>query len=147
MQAEYRALPGGDGGEWVTGETPPARHLLPVAQSTNSSIAGSNGLGTVEALPVRSAIVRIENENYHGFAARMRLNPRRSVVRELSSGEIGPVAKAIASLVLTWNFRGEDGQALDPTPEEVEDLPDDLLSALITGYFETFAEATTPKEG
>lgn len=141
MAQQYEALPGGDGGRAVG----PPPYPAPVAIGSNGQ--GAHGLGTVEALPVRSAIVRIENENYPGFAAKMRLNPRRSVVRGMSSGEIGPVSQAVSSLILEWNFKGEDGQVLDPTPEEVEDLPDDLLSALITGYFETFAEATTPKEG
>lgn len=101
-----------------------------------------NGLGTVEALPVRSAVVRIPGDAYPGFAATMRLNPRRRVVDELRSGDIGRVSAAVSGLVLTWNFKDEQGQPLDPTPEDIYDLPDDLLAALLTGYFAAFGEAT-----
>jgi len=137
MAERYEALPGGDGGAWVATEPPAPRHLLPVAQSTaGQPIDGQFVVRTVE--------VRL-GDPYQGLVATMRKNPRRSVLDGLRSGETEQAITAAYALIVRWNLRNEEtGEPIPLTREEVYDLPDDLLAALLRGYFESFVEATTP---
>ncbi len=92
-------------------------------------------------LPVRTAVVRLSG-NYDGFIATMRLNPRRSVVDQLQSGDIQRVSEAVNDLVLDWNYVDEAGDPIPQTVAGIYDLPDDLLADTIAGYFAAMAEAT-----
>lgn len=135
MATQYNALPGGDGGEWATEPAP--RHLVPVAPSTaGHMIDGQVAIRTIE--------VKL-GEPYEGLSATMRVNPRRSVLDGLKSGETEQAITATYALIVRWNLRDEEtGEPIPLTRENVYDLPDDLLAALLRGYFETFAEAVTP---
>jgi hypothetical protein len=133
MATQYEALPGGDGGAWVAQEQAP-RLISPVAAQ------GTNGQGEApQRLEVRSATVTLDPP-YAAFWARMRLNPRRSTIDMLKSGETRQVTDAIARLILDWRFWDEDGRPIDLTPENVYDLPDDLLAKLVSGYFAAFRD-------
>lgn len=111
----------------------------------------SNGLGTVRKMPVRTVLVAIPGDNYPGFSALMRSNPRRRPIDLLIHSKTTDVqerareaAEAIAELVQSWNFTSETGEAIPITPDEVYNLPDELLAALIDGYYAKVAEQATP---
>lgn len=97
-------------------------------------------------LPIRSATVELDGD-YAGFMCKMRLNPRRSVVQGMTLGEIRALSESLAKVIISWNFVDEDGEPLEITPENIHDLPDDLLGATMTGYFAKFTKETeVPKE-
>lgn len=96
-------------------------------------------------LVVRTATVNLSGD-YTGFWAKMRLNPRRRVLDEISSGDTKRACAGLAAIIVTWNFRDEDGQPVEPTEENVYDLPDDMMGQLVRGYFAQFqGETTVPK--
>lgn len=88
-------------------------------------------------LAVRTCTVYL-TDHYDGFEATMRLNPRRAVLDELRSGDTRRCTDAMAQIVTQWNFCDEAGVAIPLTPDEMYNLPDDLLAAVITGYLEEF---------
>lgn len=109
---------------------------------SDDSPARMNGMsGEVRRLPVRTARVELDGE-YAGYWATMRLNPRRSTIDGLSSGETRPACDALARLIVAWNFTDEEGRALDVTPEEVYDLPDEMLAIVIRKYLDAVRAAT-----
>jgi hypothetical protein len=94
----------------------------------------------VVATPIRTVVVRLDGI-YEGQQATMRSNPRRSVLRDLGSGDLDRFLPAIASLVVAWNIGDEDGNPLVPTLDTITDLPDDQLAQIIGKYFDAVREA------
>jgi hypothetical protein len=73
----------------------------------------------------------------------MRLNPRRSVLDELGSGDTRRACEGLAQLIVAWNITDEAGREVAIDGANVYDLPDDLMGGLLRGYFAMFNAATT----
>lgn len=93
------------------------------------------------AMPVNRKRITLDGI-YAGFWADMRLNPRRSMLDGLGSGETRPACEAISKLVMDWNVTDEDGQPVANTPDAVYDLPDDMLGQVIRKYLDAVREAS-----
>ena len=104
--------------------------------------AKANGMSAeVRKLPVRTTRVDLDGD-YAGYWATMRLNPRRSTIDGLSSGETRPACEALAKLIVAWNVTDEEGRPLEVTPDEVYDLPDEMLAIVIRKYLDAVRAAT-----
>jgi len=101
-----------------------------------------------KAMPVRVARVELTGD-YAGFWADVQTNSSYAVKQELNSGEPGRVFDAFAPLVNAWNLTDRKGVALliPTTPEALaQDIPDEVLGQLLTGYREAQeAAAQLPK--
>ena len=113
---------------------------------TDTYPARSNGVSSeIRRLPIRSARVELDGD-YAGYWATMRLNPRRRVLDELGSGDTRRACEGLAQIIQAWNVTDEEGRPIEPTGDNVYDLPDDMMGGLLRGYFAQFnAETTVPK--
>lgn len=85
-------------------------------------------------MPVRTAVLALDGD-YEGWSATVRTNPRSIVLDEFGSEDFMRIRKALAQIVLTWNFVDEDGEPL-PAPDAggVDACPPDLIGVLIQAY-------------
>ena len=101
-----------------------------------------------KAMPVRVARVELSGE-YVGFWADLQTNCSYAVKQELNSGEAERVFEAFAPLIKAWNLTDANGAAFAvPTSPDVlqQDIPDEVLGQLLTGYREAQeAAAQLPK--
>jgi hypothetical protein len=112
----------------------------------------TNGHGTpARVLPIRSATLHFDDVAdglYAGWEATMRLNPTTRQLRAWQQAEgVEANLDTFARFVVAWNFVGEDGEPIPISGDGLQDVPDDLFSALIRGYLEAFnaASAISPK--
>jgi hypothetical protein len=101
-----------------------------------------------KAMPVRVARIELSGD-YEGFWADVQTNSSYAVKQELNSGEPGRVFDAFAPLIQAWNLTDAAGIVLPipTTPEALaQDIPDEVLGQLLTGYREAQeAAAQLPK--
>lgn len=128
MATEYRALPGGDGGEWAGPLADPRtapRTLAPVAAST----AGQ----PVRKMPIKTRPI---SGNYEGleWSATVRTNVSIGSLTEMtqldSAGGIkvlGEVLRLLPQLLVKWDIPDEEGNPLSCDEAGVRQLPNDLL--------------------
>ena len=96
-----------------------------------------------KAMPVRVARIELSGD-YEGFWADVQTNCSYAVKQELNSGEPERVFAAFAPLIRAWNLTDANGAAFAvPTIPEVlqQDIPDEVLGDLLTGYREAQAAA------
>lgn len=101
------------------------------------------------AMPVETIDVALDDLGYTGWVAKMRTNPRSRDYDNLYSQDFAIEWKGLQAIVLSWNFKDEDGKNL-PQPKDLTDagdLPWKVRNELITRYFNFFRkENGIPKE-
>lgn len=116
-------------------------------QTTPYNSAPANGHGApARVLPIRTARLTFDDVAdglYAGWEATVRLNPTTRQLRAWQQAEgVEANLDTFARFVVAWNFVGEDGAPIPISGEGLQDVPDDLFSALIRGYLEAFNAAS-----
>jgi hypothetical protein len=96
--------------------------------------------------PIRTARLTFDDVAdglYAGWEATVRLNPTTRQLRAWQQAEgVEANLDTFARFVVAWNFVGEDGEPIPINGDGLQDVPDDLFSALIRGYLEAFNAAS-----
>lgn len=100
------------------------------------------------SMPIRSAIIALDDIGYPGWQAELRLNVRARTYDDFLSQDRDLFWKAFSQIVVDWNFHDEEGDPL-PLPKDglgPRDLPIDILNTLVLRYVEAMADsAAVPK--
>ena len=100
------------------------------------------------SLPIKSAIIALDDIGYDGWHVEMRLNIRARTYDDFLSQDRDLFWQAFSSIVLDWNVHDEDG-ALLPLPRDglgPRDLPIDILNTLVLRFVEAMSDsAAVPK--
>lgn len=95
---------------------------------------------------VRTVELQLDGD-YDGITVTLRTNPTLAQRRVLQAGEEGPFLSTLVDLIQAWNVGGADGQLLPLTLESLETLPDDLISAIVTGWTDEVKRPLAEKSG
>lgn len=101
-------------------------------------------------MPVRTAAVELDGD-YAGFTFEVRRNFKAKTLDAFANaGSDFPAArKALAGLLVTWNFCDENGEPLpQPTAEGdvLGELPLDLLNIMVGKTVEAVAQVPNPSK-
>jgi len=100
------------------------------------------------SMPIKTATIDLEEIDYPGWHAEMRLNVRARTYDAFLSQDTEQFWDAFSQIVVGWNLLDEDGQPL-PLPRDglgPRDLPIDILNTLVLRYVEAMADsAAVPK--
>jgi hypothetical protein len=97
-------------------------------------------------MPVKTAHLEFDEDGYPDWYAIVRTNVRGSVMDDYRSGENERWWSAVGQIVREWNFCDEDGNPI-PLPRDGSapgDLPEDLLSVLLSKFREEFNALSQP---
>lgn len=92
-------------------------------------------------MPVKSEKIELIGD-YDGWEFEARLNPPLKVFGDLSSGEFGRIAPALAKIVIEWNFLDENGNELPKKPT-LSDIESNISLELATEMANKFVEKLT----
>lgn len=103
---------------------------------------------TSTVMPIKTAIINLDEIDYPGWHVEMRLNVRARTYDAFLSQDTEQFWQAFSEIVVSWNLLDENGQPLLLPKDGLgpRDLPIDILNTLVLRYVEAMADsAAVPK--